>query len=97
MAYEVWETKSGNFAGAYASCDKALRAVYAFVRRNGSPAAESLSLVHAGRRGKYTTVASGRNLVEMAFTSPSAWALDRGTPDEAAPAAVTGSVLRQSR
>jgi hypothetical protein len=66
MAYEVWETTSGNLAGAYTSREKALSAVRAFVARTNEGEAESLALVHVGRRGRHTTIATGRDLVRMA-------------------------------
>lgn len=48
MAYEVWETSSGNLAGSYGSAEKALAVVNAFVQRNGPEGANTFSLVRTG-------------------------------------------------
>lgn len=64
--YELWETRSGNLVGAYASTDEALDVVRHAVASHGPNALASLSLEEADDEGKGLVLAAGTSLVAMA-------------------------------
>jgi hypothetical protein len=68
VAYELWDSSSGNRVGSFATRADALAAVREDAARYGrqSEVVQSLGLLHRGIRGT-TLIADGSDLVERAF------------------------------
>ena len=69
IAYELWETRSGNLIASYASEDLALDVVAKTVARYGEDNASSFALLQADEADEDAepkTIATGRELVALA-------------------------------
>jgi hypothetical protein len=75
LAYELWETESGNLMASFATQAEALAAVSKRAERHGPESVATLTLVSvddADDDGDIATLASGSELLERARLSASA-------------------------
>ena len=82
LAYELWETQSGNLMASFESEAEALRAIVARARRHGPASVDSIALVQvndADEDGEMVTVASGEDLLVRAEQAPSSGPQQRRT------------------
>ncbi len=70
MLYEIWETKSRNRVGAFASLDAALALVCRSVEQHGPRYAETLMLAREDDQGDTELLAEGAALMNMAAPAP---------------------------
>lgn len=69
MAYELWETQTGNFMASYDDEEQALRAAVERVRRHGTASLESVVLVRVDvddEEGAVEEIAAGAELLARA-------------------------------
>ena len=69
MAFELWETSTGNIVGAYTTMDAALDVVRRGIALHGRSYVETWALAHENRRGHTKTLAHGAQLADRALSS----------------------------
>ena len=66
VAFELWETRSGNLMGSYESEARALGVVAEAIRLHGAEYADSMVLVRQTSRGNPKPIAAGAELAARA-------------------------------
>ena len=66
MTYELWETRSGNLMGAFASQAEALGALRRVIDIHGTEYVETLVLALEDDAGETTVLGEGQALAELA-------------------------------
>lgn len=66
MAYELWDTESGNLLGAYTTEATALAVVRQAINEHGSAYVATLALAYESPSGATTTIAEGTALIHHA-------------------------------
>ncbi len=66
VAFELWETRSGNLMGSYETEDLALAAVSEALDSHGADYIDTVALVREGPRGRSKTIATGAKLAARA-------------------------------
>lgn len=69
MAFEIWDTESGNLVGDYPTERAALDVVRRMIEIHGRQAVATWALANENRRGTTRTVAAGTVLVDRALES----------------------------
>ena len=64
IAFELWETTSGNLMGSYGSEGEALVMLAEAVQSHGYAYLETIALIREGGRGRARVVATGSQLAE---------------------------------
>ena len=72
IAYELWETRSGNLMASYESADRAFAAVTRTAAKHGADSVTSFALLQAKDNDEPETVAVGQDLLALAERSLSA-------------------------
>ena len=71
MTYELWDTKTGNAIGGFASQAEALAVVRDAINRHGRAYADILFLGCEDERGQSRPIAQGQALAELALGTAS--------------------------
>jgi len=66
VAYELWETQTGNLMAWYDTAEQALRVVSETARRHGPSSVSTFALVRVDDDGEIETVTDGSELLEQA-------------------------------
>jgi len=66
MAYELWDTETGNVSGFFDTLEDALAAVRDAADRHGRRYAEAFAVIREDTRGRSELIAAGDDLVERA-------------------------------
>jgi hypothetical protein len=69
MAFELWETSTGNLIGSYAAEQEALELIRGAIEAHGDAYVHSIALGYAGTDGRSRILAQGKGLVERALAA----------------------------
>jgi hypothetical protein len=69
MTYELWNVRTGNALGDFATEEEALAAVRRLVERHGRAYVDKLFLGREDSRGRSTPIAQGQALAERALAA----------------------------
>lgn len=74
MTFQLWETESANLVGSYLTEDAALAIVRDAIDQHGREIVDTLLLLQEEPGGRFTKIAEGLALVDLALarTSPAA-------------------------
>jgi hypothetical protein len=72
MAYELWETSTGNLIGSYATEQDALALIRRAIEAHGVAYADTIVLGFENQRGRSKVLAAGAALAERALSAKSA-------------------------
>jgi hypothetical protein len=70
MAYELWETRTGNLIGSFETESEALDVVRGAIRTHGPAYVDTLLLGYENTRGRSRTIAQGSQLAQLAAAPP---------------------------
>jgi len=70
--FQLWEAESANLVGSYPTEEGALLVVRNVIDKHGREALNTIVLLREGARGRFSTVAEGSELADLALarTSP---------------------------